>query len=165
MEMNYAPLLMTAPPEGTLEEAMRRGAFKMERLVYRVEYYREPLTDEKIKGVNVTCTGCGETWIAPYVQGGACSRGAGAPFGFFLDKDGPVSSGSSVLCPYCGAQARCTHIGDFRNRITDEVWVMTVGRYGEKLVLYGWLLQRITDKAGHVEFKSWPYEALSLIHI
>lgn len=159
MEMNYAPMLMTAPPEGTLEEAMRKGAFHQHRLIYRVEYYREPLTDEKVKGVRVTCTGCGETWIAPYVQGAACSRGAGAPFGFYLDKDGPVASGSSVLCPYCGAEARCTHIGEFRSIITDNDWGMTMGRLGEKLVMYGWLFQRITDKEGNVRFESWPYEA------
>ena len=159
MEQNYEKLLQTEPPEGTLEEAMRRGAFKNQRLLYRVEYYREPLTDERVKGVRVTCTGCGESWVAPYVQGGACSRGGGAPFGFYLDKDGPVSSGSSVLCPCCGAQARCTHIGDFRNVITDEDWEMTVGRLEDKLVLYGWLFQRITDKEGGTVFKSWPYEA------
>ena len=159
MDTNYAKLLETVPPEGTLEEAMRRGAFKTQRLVYRVEYYREPLTDEKVKGARVTCTGCGETWIAEYVQGGGCSRGIYAPFGFYLDGDGPVASGSDVLCPYCGAQARCTHIGDFRNVITDEDWEMTVGRLEDKLVLYGWLFQRITDKEGGTVFRSWPYEA------
>lgn len=158
-DMNYAPLLDIVPPEGTLEAAMRKGAFRQQRLVYRAEYYWEPLTDEKIKGVSVTCTGCGETWIAPYVQGGACGRGGGASFGFYLDKDGPVASGSSVLCPWCGAEARCTHIGEFRNTITDEVWVMTAGRLEDKLVLYGWLLQRITDKDGKASFRTWPYEA------
>ena len=159
MDESYASRLATVPPEGTLEAAMRKGAFHQQRLVYRMEYYYEPLEDAKKKGVRVTCTGCGETWIAPYVQGGACSRGAGAPFGFYLDKDGPVASGSSVLCPWCGAEARCTHIGDFRNTITDEVWVMTAGRLEDKLVMYGWLLQRITDKDGQTQFRTWPYEA------
>lgn len=158
MDTNYAQMLPTAPPDGTLETAFRKGAFKMQRLVYRVEYYREPLTDEKVKGVRVTCTGCGETWIADYVPGGACRHG-GATFGFYLDKDGPVASGSSVLCPCCGAQARCTHIGDFRNVIRDEYWGMTVGRLEDKLVLYGWLFQRITDKDGQTQFTIWPYEA------
>lgn len=160
-QRDYSADLPTRAPDGVLEWLMEQGAFRKQYLIYRVEYYHNPLTGEKVKGVKVTCTECGRSIICDYVHAGGCGMNySPAPFGFFnpLTTEA-VISGSCTICPECGAQAEAKHIGAIPTGILDEAWCMTVGRLEDKLVLYGWLFRRSIDKAARSEYWSMPYEA------
>lgn len=160
MERNYEKLLPTQPPKGALEWMLAEGAFDRQYLVYRVEWYRDPLTNERVKGVRVNCTKCGDSAIESYEPGPNCSAYAPAPFGFYNSRwQEAVISGQDTLCPLCGGKVTARHIGSMPNGIQDEAWCMTVGRVEDKLVLFGWLFRRFIDKEGKSEFSSLPYEA------
>lgn len=160
MERNYEKLLPTQPPKGALEWMLAEGAFNWAYLVYRVEWYYDPLSNEKIKGVRVNCTACGGSAIESYVPGPSCSAYAPAPFGFYNSRwQEAVISGQDTLCPVCGAKVKARHIGSMPNGIQDEAWGMTIGKVEDKLVLFGWLFRRFVDKEAKVVFSALPYEA------
>lgn len=160
-EINYVKLLPTKPPEGTLEWLKPRSGLRTEYLIYRADWYTDPLTGMRQKGVRVTCTRCRCSVILQYIAADSCGRSyAPAPFGFYnpLTSEA-VISGSDTLCPECGSQVRVHHVGNIPNGVTLEAWCMTVGRLDEKLVLFGWLFQRFIGKDGSSSYRSMPYEA------
>ena len=158
---DYSDLLPLDPPEGAMEWMKRQGAFPKEYMIYRAEYYHDPLTGEKVKGVRVRCTACGYDAIERYVPADCCGRGyAPAPFGFFNSvylED--VISGRCTVCPECGAKLEARHIGAMPGGIMQEAWCMTVGRVEDKLALLGWLFRRHIDKEGKSDYWTLPYEA------
>lgn len=162
-QRDYSKDLPLCAPKGVLEWLIeKKGAFKKQYLIYRVQHYTDPLTGENKKGVAVSCTKCGQGAIHTYVKfEGGCRYGLPpAPFGFYHPVTGEdIASGSLTLCPECGAQAEAKHIGAIPNGITDEAWAMTVGRLEDKVVLLGWLFRRAIDKAGRSDYWSQPYEA------
>lgn len=158
---DYSNLLPLDPPEGAIEWMKQRGAFPKEYMIYRAEYYRDPLTEEKVKGVRVKCTVCGYDAIERYVPADCCGRGyAPAPFGFFNSAyKEDVISGRTTVCPECGAKLEARHIGAMPSGILQEAWCMTVGRVEDRLALLGWLFRRRIDKEGQSEYWTLPYEA------
>lgn len=158
---NYSMLLPVQPPDGSLEWVRKRGALNAEFLIYKAEWYTDPLTEMKEKGVRAICSCCGESAIYDYVPAGGCGGNyAPAPFGFVnpLYKE-TVISGSSTQCPFCGAEVTVKHVGNIPNGVMQEAWALQVSRFEDRAVLLGWLFRRQIDKNGKSEFFAVPYEA------
>lgn len=162
-EMDYSTVLPTEAPKEVLEYLMDVKAFRNEFLIYRAKYYYDPLTGLKEKGVEIKCSACGESGIATYIPANGCGRAyASAPFGFaHPETKESLISGMETICPFCGAEVRAKHIGEIHSgyNLREEKWCMTVGRYEDKLVLYGWLCQRQINKNAEKRYVVLPYEA------
>lgn len=162
-EMDYSTVLPTEAPKEVLEYLMDVKAFRNEFLIYRAKYYYDPLTGLKEKGVEIKCSACGESGIATYIPANGCGRAyASAPFGFaHPETEESLISGMETICPFCGAEVRAKHIGQIHSghNLLEEKWCMTVGRYEDKLVLYGWLCQRQINKNAEKHYVVLPYEA------
>ena len=157
-ETDYAAVLPLLPTEEEQKWAYER-ACKREYLIYRDKTYTDPLTGTKTHGAKVVCSKCGQGAIWPKVQAGGCHNAyARAPFGVDLGAGAQIS-GDHALCPECGAACELKHIGNMPNGINQENWFVTVGRFREKLVLYGWVVQRHIDKFGNNAWSIKPYEA------
>ena len=156
---NYAGLLDREPPKELVEEMKGRAALKREYLIYRAARWKNPLTGISEKAVKVTCSACGESWYSSYVPGPQCARYAPAPFGFKNENNEDIISGDETICPVCGAEARAAHITHVGHGIEHGNLCMSFGRLGDRLVLYGWYIQRIIDKTGKSWWSTHPYEA------
>ena len=157
-EMDYAAVLPLLPAEEEQKWAYAR-ACKREYLIYRDDIYTDPLTGMKTHGARVACSKCGQGAIWPKVDAGGCGKCyAPAPFGVNFG-DAQVISGDHHLCPECGAECELKHIGSMRCGINQEGYYLTIGRYEDKLVIYGWIVQRNIDKSGRSAWSIKPYEA------
>lgn len=156
---NYAERLEKRPPEGLVPWLLEHKWYKRDYLIYRAGYETDYMTGIKTKVVNAVCTACGSDMVLDYAAGPACASYAPAPFGFILPSGETTISGNNCLCPCCGAQVRAVHIGQFRERIIDDVYPLTFGRIDNKLVVYLWCIRQCIDKHGNVRYEDWPYEA------
>lgn len=158
--------LPTKPPEEIVEEIKKRQ--KVVKLVYRLGYYREPITGLKHKAALVTCTGCGEQYYLDYASGGCgCHCGGyGNSFGFVdpLDSE-PKQTGSKCVCPECGAGAEGLHIGHIRHttEIVDKSYFMTIHNVRGHFAALSWILLKECDKDGKVYYTLQKYEAIVII--
>ena len=158
--------LPTKPPEEIVEEIKKRQ--KVVKLVYRLGYYREPITGLKHKAALVTCTGCGERYYLDYASGGCgCHCGGyGDSFGFVdpLDSE-PKQTGSTCVCPECGAGAEGLHIGHIRHttEIIDKSYFMTIHNVRGHFAALSWILFKECDKDGKVYYTLQKYEATVII--
>jgi len=158
--------LQTKPPEEIVEEIKKRQ--KVVKLVYRLGYYREPITGLKHKAALVTCTGCGERYYLDYASGGCgCHCGGyGDSFGFVdpLDSE-PKQTGSTCVCPKCGAGAEGLHIGHIRHttEIIDKSYFMTIHNVRGHFAALSWILFKECDKDGKVYYTLQKYEATVII--
>ena len=156
-QINYEELLPRQPSVGALEWCIKTK-FKTEYAIYRDTYYRDPLTGMRENAVSVTCTACGDSWIAEKVRGADCGRGW-APFGF-VEGIMQIGPEDKFRCPQCGAELRAKHIGQIsRTGIDDNVYFCEPWQLGKKFVLLGWRAERNTGKDAQKVYRMWPYEA------
>ena len=156
-QINYEERLPRQPSEGALDWCIQTK-FKSEYAIYRDTYYRDPLTGMRENAVSVTCTACGDSWIAEKVRGADCGKGW-APFGFI---NGVMQIGpeDKLQCPQCGAELRAKHIGQLsRAGIDDNVYFCEPWQLGSKFVLLGWRAERNIGKDAQKVYRMWPYEA------
>ena len=156
-QINYEALLPSQPSAGALEWCIRTK-FTAEYAIYRSTYYTDPLTEMRENAVSVTCTACGESWIAEKVKGADCGRGW-APFGFV---NGVMQTGpeDKLQCPQCGAELRAKHVGQISNAgIDDNFYFCEPWQLDGKFVLLAWRAERNTGKDARKEYRMWPYEA------
>lgn len=160
-QRDYSKLLDLEPPADAVDILRKRGAFKKQYLIYRAAYYTDPLTGIKEKGVKVTCSACGESFLAEYIKTNCCNpQYAPAPFGFQHPETGEaIFANQNSLCPCCGTETTAAHIGQMPRGINQDVWCMSFGRIEDKLVAYCWYINRNIDKEAESHYKSWPYEA------
>lgn len=156
-QINYEELLPSQPSAGALEWCIRTK-FTTEYAIYRSTYYTDPLTEMRENAVSVTCTACGESWIAEKVKGADCGRGW-APFGFV---NGVMQIGpeDKLQCPQCGAELCAKHVGQISNAgIDDNFYFCEPWQLDGKFVLLAWRAERNTGKDARKEYRMWPYEA------
>lgn len=158
--------LPLTPPKEIVEEMKKRQTSA--KLVYRLGYYREPITGLKQKAALVRCTACGEKYYLDYVSGGGgCHCGGyGDSFGFVdpLDSE-PKQTGSTCVCPECGAGAEGLHIGHIRHttEIIDKSYFMTIHNVRGHFAALSWILFKECDKDGKVYYTLQKYEATVII--
>ena len=156
-QINYEQLLPRQPSEGALEWCIKTK-FKQEYAIYRSANWRDPLTSRNVDGVSVTCTACGESWLAAKVRGAAC-RGGYAPFGFVNGTE-QIGSGEKFNCQQCGAKIEARHIGDIsRTGIDENEYFIELWQLGEKFVLLSWRAERNIGKDAVKAYRMWPHEA------
>ena len=144
--MDYSKLLPLEPPKGLIEWTIKQVK-PMGALVYRAWEEYEPITEQKWKGVRVTCTSCDTTFTAERVDTGGC-RGK-TSFGFLLP-EGIVGDGSKAICPYCGGQVNVLHCSSISKYGTQNMWrtVCSLHRIGDKLALVSWIIVQTIYKDG-----------------
>ena len=147
---------------------MDRGCFKEEMLVYRDHTDKDWLTGETEHYAKVTCTGCGNSFLAQKwrAAGGCHNATPPAPFGYFDPQFAgeQVISGDCAVCPECQAKAKALHIGAFKqfHTVSTECCA-TVHAIRGHLVLLTWRVDRRTDKHGETFFCIHGDEGLAII--
>lgn len=149
---DYTSLVPFQPPEGLLEWTMENAEEMAKNiLVYKADWVRDPMTEERCRTARLWCSACQETTCGVYIGGECCHNGMSyAPFGFLRDWDDGsgkapevLYSGKETVCPRCGAKVKAQHCGGFRSEYClGEAWPMTVDRVEDKLVLTGWSVYR-----------------------
>lgn len=156
---DYASLLPTEPPQAVMDMAEKYFA-DSNALIYRVEYYPDPLTQIKEKRVRCTCTACGDSFLAQWVSGCSC-HGYGSEYGFFNPRTGEaVDSYTNTLCPTCGAPVKARSISSF----SDDLWIdhddfVNVDTVEGKLCIFAWRISKYANKDGRIHYQARPFEA------
>lgn len=166
--INYLPL---TPPDGIINYALRQDK-AMGALVYRAYAHRDFLTGEKINAVMVTCTECGQTWIADRATVNTCHITARVSFGFInsLEGEGVTYGGENSICPCCASQVKVRHVGSVSKggSYMSTHHPMSVHRIGNTVALVGWWIERRLYKddginsVAHDEVFIYPHEAYVL---
>ena len=163
-QTNYEGLIPTEPPEGLIEWMRERGCFDKEYIVYKQAYVYDPLEERKVKMVECRCSACNETYYLPRAEYDGCANVyAPAPFGFeniVGDYVENVISGTTTICPHCGAQAEAIHCGHMRySKTVSEHWPLTVCRVGDRLAIVTWYVCRHLNSDGTTRVFCNPWEA------
>ncbi|MDL2288940.1 hypothetical protein LJC32_06175 [Oscillospiraceae bacterium OttesenSCG-928-F05] len=160
-ERNYSGELPAEPPEGLIPWLHEQGCFKTNLLIYRMDSYYEPLTDRRVRAVELHCTACGEDVFTDKVPGPAHAMYAPAPFGFVHPETGEhLISGNNCLCPCCGEPVKTAHVGSIPNGTNvDACWPVTITRIDDRLVIIGWNVHKHIRKTGEVSYSTHGYEA------
>lgn len=160
-EKDYTKMLPTEPPEGMIKYLQSKGNLNCEGIVYRRAYVFNPLTGQKEKMVECTCSACGETFYQDYSPVVGCTRYPSAPFGFINSSTNEhVISGEETLCPICGEEVRLYHCGNMKTSKEMEYhFVMSVHMIGGKLALICWLFDKRINRIGESSIASRIYEA------
>lgn len=159
-QVDYTKIAPTQPPDGFIEWFRQMNKDDVEYLVYRAARYADPLSGEKISGVECTCTSCTETSLMQLVGTPSCTKaGVSAPFGFFNERTSEaVISGDTTVCPVCGNPVEAININSEWKPVR-VYHLMTIERHGGRLMLLGWRVKRLMHKAGRIKTKVQPYEA------
>lgn len=154
------------PPEEIVEIIKSRE--KAVKLVYRAGYYYDPITELKHKAALVKCTACGEKYYLDhtYASAGCRCGGYGDSFGFIDPADNEAKqSGSTCICPECGAGAEALHIGRIRNvtEIIDKYYFVTLHNIRGHFAALSWILFKECDKEARITWTLRRYEGIVTI--
>lgn len=163
-QTNYEGLIPTSPPEGLIDWMRERGCFDKEYIVYKQAYVYDPLEERKVKMVECRCSACGEVYYLPRAEYDGCANVyAPAPFGFeniVGDNVENVISGTTTICPQCGAQVEAVHCGQIRySKTVSEHWPLSVHRVGDRLAIVTWYVCRDLNSNGTTRIFCNPWEA------
>ena len=162
-KIDYTVGLPTKPEPAVYDYLIKKGAFKVEVLVYKAAWIANPLTGLREQVCEVRCSACGGVAYLPRVfpKDKNCVRGP--DFGYFDEEyKTEVYSGMDALCPCCGAGVKVHHsseIGRYYKRI-DGTQVLTVHVVCGRLCLLSWYYGIDVDKEAkkHIEiFKQNGY--------
>ncbi len=165
IEATAAELPLT-PPDEIVEIIKKRQ--RATKLVYRASYYTDPLTGLKHKTALVSCTACGEKYHLDYTHAiPKCSNGYGGDsFGFIDPLDSEAKrTGSTCICPECGAAAEGLHIGKIHGKIYDieRNYFVTVHNIRGHFAALSWVLFKECDKEANVYYTLRRYEGVVTI--
>jgi len=164
-ERDYTGDMPVEAPEGIVQWLRSRGKLSTELLIYKMGAYIDPLTEQKVSAVKLTCTACGGEVFTGKIDAGGCGASyAPARYGFAHPGTGEsLISGNHCLCPECGKQVRVIHTGNVGYSCdgieVDECYPMTVGRIDDKLLLVGWRVTKNITKDGCTTYAALGYEA------
>lgn len=157
--------LPQTPPQEVVD--VIKGRMKAAVLVYRAGYYWEPLTELKKKAAQVRCTACGREFFLDYYHCSPCPTGYGQDaFGFIDPFDNePKQTGSSCICPECGAEAKALHISRIpsNGREIDSAYFMTLHKIFGHFVALGWKIFKEVNKEGRLMYTVRRYEGVAVI--
>lgn len=152
-------MLPKRAPDWLAEWAEERK-WRVQALLWRVDWYREPLTGLRERCARVRCTACGGTFLESYLSGGTC-HGGGYPPQLILG-NGPAREHSEVRCPECGAAVHVTHLSGATEYAREAAWPMTLERIGtpgatDRLALILWEAYKYhrADGARRIEIRPW----------
>ncbi len=159
-KVNYAPLLPLQPPERLWQLAKMKKALNVNALVYRVGWVYDPYEERKKQMAKIHCSACDETFYYPLCKKTSCS--GYTHFGFDHPSGEEIYSGTTCLCPECGAQVKALHVSAFGKGeyyMLHSTWPITFAKVENHLALIAWRVFKSVDKEGKVSVTSMPYEA------
>lgn len=153
----YAGELPLEPSSGYRKriEQVTWGGF----IIYKSDWYTEPLTGLKKRAVRCICTQCKASYMMARCDSymGHKSKPR-APFGFW-DNEEAVWTDDVTFCEECGATVTAIHVGNIKETIVQAYWVMTAENVNGNAVLMGWQAKREIWKNGREVRTIRPYEA------
>lgn len=158
---DYSQLLPTKPPED-MGNWLYNTVDVPEYIVYRADWYTDPLTGIKKKGVKCVCTSCGCKFIMNHVKTDACgARYSTAPFGYEdIGTNMTIISGDNTVCPSCGNVVTAIHIVSISEHMPRKIYYpVTIERIDNALAIIAWAAEYMLYKDGYTRFCILPYEA------
>lgn len=161
-EINYEAYMPKVPPKAVFDYIDENELLKNYNvLVYRKEWYLNPLSESKERMVLVKCSCCGKGFYTDAVEVG-CGRYARAPYGVMI-KTETLMSGDYTLCPACGAECRLIHVGEFSRVYNDillkRIYPMHIAKIEGRAALVSWKVDLKVNKDARKEVSASPYEA------
>ena len=144
-----------------------RGRLHGHCIVYKCDWYRDPITEENRQAVRCRCSACGETWFATKLNA-CCNCHIGeTTIGYFDDNyKTEVWSDKTAICPCCGEQTRALHVGRFGASYTHVIsytHLYTFENVGGHLAVLDWFAERMVDKDANIKTVIHPCEGAVLI--
>lgn len=171
MTEDYINQLPLIPPDWIISWTLRQDK-AMGALVYRAYVDRDILTGEKTNAVKVSCTECGQTWIADRAEFHKCHSQSRVGFGFInsCEGEGICYDGECSICPCCASQVKVWHVGRISKygSFMSSHHPMSVHRIGDSIALVGWWIERHLlkdsgeESVAHDEISIYPHEAYVL---
>lgn len=164
---------LPGPPE-KLAEWVREGddpPLSEEYLIFHCDWYYDPLTDRKEKGLNVVCSACGDRTMAPRAPDNempCCGRYATVPAEKrYVGHVGStrIEHGHETNCPFCGAQVKGMHVSHVGAGIRAYCHPLVVTQVKNKagkvtaLAAIVWAVSRTILKDGSSVYNTEKYEA------
>lgn len=129
-------------------------------LIYKHDWYREPITGLRKPCAKAVCSACGEEMILSKAYG-VDNKWGNATFGigFYNGSEyKQYGSGETCRCPECGAEVEVLH-SSAANNLVRYCWPMSFERDGKDLICYLWRVERQVEKNGKVDLWAHPWEA------
>ena len=160
---DFASILPDKAPEGLLSWLKEKGVFNKEMLVYKLDYYRDPITGLKEKVCQCKCTACGSVFYESYSQfSNVCNHNSwGDPYGFWdeLTKQ-HIHTGVSFLCRECNAPVEAVRATSYGvTKTIARVYPLTVEMVDGVLCLITWCVEKMTDREANATYRIHKYDA------
>ena len=129
-------------------------------LIYKHDWYREPITGLRKPCAKAICSACGKEMILEKAYGVNNKWGSAAfGIGFFKGNEWKrYGSGDTCTCPECGTMVEVLH-SSAANILVQYCWPMSFERDGKDLICYLWRVERRVDKSGRAYYDADPWEA------
>lgn len=159
------PIIPKVPPEHTIETLKKRGMLIVERLLYGIEYEKDPISGKRTKKVRVKCSACGGEALLEWVGNDSGCHYGGSTYGFVDPFDrSNVCSGMSCICPVCGKGLTALHKASFKsNTIIDSRICMSLHEVEGHLAVLSWVIEKRLYQDGSVTYTTRPYEGIVVI--
>lgn len=162
--------LPNRPNEEVYETMEDYGLLGGDVMIYRVGWLpADPLSGIKRKGVEVTCTACGETYYLEHANLNGCNTAwCPSTYGFIHPETNEIMyHGQNCLCPMCGAGCEAAHVSRFRYYnnlyIISSNLCLTVHNVDGHLAVLTWRVQRCANKFGQISYQAEKYEGVMIV--
>lgn len=154
-------------PKAVIRLMEERELLEGHVIVYKADFYTNPLTEESEKACFCRCSACGEKWYSLRITTSAgCWKGA-SHIGFYNHyMQTQVFSGDTTCCPQCGADVTARHVSAFgsgNSIYIDGDHCVTVHEAGGHLAVLDWYAERRADKDGNIQTIIHGYEGAVVI--
>lgn len=134
--------LLPPPPHDELVKLAKQNGYVTEKLVFKEETAKNPLSGEKTEQIRCSCSSCGTSFIAaPAVQGCGYSYYVQG----FIYQGKKYVSYDTVECPHCSAKVRISNARHYTSGVVKES--VTIQGYenidGKFAVIYWRLTQAV----------------------
>jgi hypothetical protein len=146
-------------PAGLIDWLKKRGCFKKNWMIFKCGWYRDPLSGEKEKCLDVHCTACGEDFKALRCDvDDEAEPNCGHVYGYRYNDYYEGRVGTSIiknrkesLCPHCNAPATGVHTSEAGYTAGETQWPIVISRNGDNVILHSYRVMRCFGKEKHEE--------------
>lgn len=145
-------------PSDEIQEKVKSG-MRMNMLIYKSAYLRDPLTDQRTQYALVKCISCGEEFFTDCISySSKCAMGAhGDGIGFYEEASREYkTSYDSCVCQECGAVGIAMHTSRFNKyshtqHVESEEFI-TYHNIEGCLAVLQWHMIKLADKEGRIYY-------------
>ena len=148
------------PPDDIYDWVLSKDLLTANLMIFKMDWFYDPLTEQKVRMVKVTCSECKEVVYCPKAEGVVTGGASPVHYGFRYIDDQILKSYDTAMCQYCYAPVKVMHTGSVKtHHPAATCWPMTITRFENKLVLIGWRISKHIDRDAEVTFEYRRYEA------